>query len=249
MMNLSRDSRRGFTLIELLVVIAIIAILAAILFPVFAQAREKARSIACASNLKQIAQAAMMYTQDYDDHLTPWCLPQGPTWEAGCRGSYKQIWFHHAWYPYVKNWDVFICPSTRWENGKGCGFWPDVGSSYGDIKLHGTSYAYNCNGIGCMCLTKGSAVLKHPSEMAMLADGVWACMRPYLGAPGGAVMGDGSVGGCGTNWVDVHSGGVNVAYYDGHVKWMPSRKFWAPDQATMMAYLPWANADVHAPGW
>src|SRR5438270_674257 len=61
-----RCNRRGFTLIELLVVIAIIAILAAILFPVFAQAREKARQAACQSNLKQLGLAAMMYTQDYD---------------------------------------------------------------------------------------------------------------------------------------------------------------------------------------
>ena len=63
--------RSGFTLIELLVVIAIIAILAAILFPVFAQAREKARAISCISNLKQIGTASMMYTQDYDETIVP----------------------------------------------------------------------------------------------------------------------------------------------------------------------------------
>src|SRR5438034_6492919 len=64
-------SRNGFTLIELLVVIAIIAILAAILFPVFAQAREKARSISCLSNNKQIGTAYMMYLQDYDENFPP----------------------------------------------------------------------------------------------------------------------------------------------------------------------------------
>ncbi|HLK60100.1 MAG TPA: prepilin-type N-terminal cleavage/methylation domain-containing protein, partial [Chthonomonadaceae bacterium] len=63
--------RRGFTLIELLVVIAIIAILAAILFPVFAQAREKARAISCMSNTKQMGIAALMYAQDFDETLVP----------------------------------------------------------------------------------------------------------------------------------------------------------------------------------
>ncbi len=66
------QQRRGFTLIELLVVIAIIAILAAILFPVFAQAREKARQTTCTSNLKQIGTAFMMYVQDYDETYPPW---------------------------------------------------------------------------------------------------------------------------------------------------------------------------------
>src|SRR5437868_10369237 len=90
-------SEDGFTLIELLVVIAIIAILAAILFPVFAQAREKARAISCLSNLKQAGLALSMYTQDYDETT----LPQ----RTGAGYWYVTI------QAYVKNWNMMVCPS------------------------------------------------------------------------------------------------------------------------------------------
>ena len=96
------QSRRqsGFTLIELLVVIAIIAILAAILFPVFAQAREKARSISCLSNLKQIGTGWMMYVQDYDE-----TIPEG--WSAVSGG------FHNLVQPYMKSHKIVECPSAQ----------------------------------------------------------------------------------------------------------------------------------------
>ena len=98
--------RSGFTLIELLVVIAIIAILAAILFPVFAQAREKARSAQCLSNLKQVAMATRMYSQDYDEVL-PYQDGDICDWAT----SKKTIWLNSI-YPYVKNRKVYICPSA-----------------------------------------------------------------------------------------------------------------------------------------
>ena len=97
--------RRGFTLIELLVVIAIIAILAAILFPVFAQAREKARAISCLSNMKQLGLSLNMYGQDYDGTLMQ------TSWELG---SFKaKIHWSYTVQPYVKNLQIFVCSSDK----------------------------------------------------------------------------------------------------------------------------------------
>ena len=100
-----RGKTRGFTLIELLVVIAIMAILAAFLFPVFAQAREKARQASCFNNEKQIGHAFMMYVQDYDE-----TFPMGAHW-----------WNNPGWmywpemiFPYTKNKRIFQCPSNRY---------------------------------------------------------------------------------------------------------------------------------------
>lgn len=99
-----RTRRHGFTLIELLVVIAIMAIIAAILFPVFAQARAKARQSTCASNLAQIARAGMMYVEDNDERF-PSCysLSTAP-YAVDPRTSLQ---------PYIKNWDLFYCPERQ----------------------------------------------------------------------------------------------------------------------------------------
>src|SRR5580704_5032726 len=102
-MNIRRRTA-GFTLIELLVVIAIIAILAAILFPVFAQAREKARQTSCLSNEKQMGIALMMYTTDYDETY-PMCYWNGSKWVP------SQGYLPVALYPYTKNSGIWICPS------------------------------------------------------------------------------------------------------------------------------------------
>ncbi len=140
--------QRGFTLIELLVVIAIIAILAAILFPVFAQARESARAISCISNLRQIGTAIHMYAQDYDESFPDggyggprnWevnldvnpasqCLDAGGGYQGvtvpgmpgpqpltGCRYGYEfyRILMHLQLNPYIKNTQIFYCPSDKY---------------------------------------------------------------------------------------------------------------------------------------
>jgi prepilin-type N-terminal cleavage/methylation domain-containing protein len=99
--------RSGFTLIELLVVIAIIAIIAALLFPVFAQARERARMTACVSNMRQIGMALMQYVQDYDETF-PYLRFHGV---GAQKSSYTYVW-KNAITPYLKNIDVLACPSN-----------------------------------------------------------------------------------------------------------------------------------------
>lgn len=116
-----RSQLKAFTLIELLVVIAIIAILAAILFPVFAQAREKARAISCISNLKQLGLAVAQYNQDYDE-----CMPNGDNPWGEETGWAWQI------YPYVKSVGVYQCPDDT-----------SMGSQYDEA--HATSYGINSN--------------------------------------------------------------------------------------------------------
>ncbi|MBI3919976.1 MAG: prepilin-type N-terminal cleavage/methylation domain-containing protein [Armatimonadetes bacterium] len=210
--------KRGFTLIELLVVIAIIAILAAILFPVFAKAREKARQASCQSNLKQIATAALMYAQDYDEKLTGWLWNGG-----GCSGG-TAIWFHQLYVPYLKNTQVFICPSTGYNSGVNCGFWTAPPHT-AETRAMGTSYGFNCSGWGCRC-NRSIGTVVHPAEMFMVSDAPWGCMRPSQRST------------CSSGYyIEPHNGGLNMAYFDGHVKWQQSQKV----LATNGANLPWAN--------
>ncbi len=138
----SASKPTGFTLIELLVVIAIIAILAAILFPVFARARENARRASCQSNLKQIGLGILQYTQDYDEKYPGSFRDQpGGAGGGGCNGprvSYAQMIF-----PYVKSTQVFVCPSATGLLDNSCGSKFGPGTSNPDIAVTGISYAYN----------------------------------------------------------------------------------------------------------
>ncbi len=139
----------GFTLIELLVVIAIIAILAAILFPVFAQAREKARQATCQSNLRQIGMGSQMYIQDYDEHVMP-VASGGPK-----AGAYVYWWAYWdgAKYdgtlgllqPYMKNSQIQACPSFR---------------NTAQVKYGSTGYAYNADYLSPYARTAGGGYVK-----------------------------------------------------------------------------------------
>ena len=194
--------RRGFTLIELLVVIAIIAILAAILFPVFARAREKARQSSCLSNVKQIALACMMYTQDYDERLPRMYfdtgVPGSVVYPAG--GTSNGMIWPNPVYPYVNNIQVFNCPSwgTRWS-----------GNYSGTVPY----------GISSHLSGKALADLKRPAETILVADSYNAsgssqcyCIQRNIQI----WSTDGKV----RNAIPArHNEGANFGLADGHAKW------------------------------
>ncbi len=137
--------KRGFTLIELLVVIAIIAILAAILFPVFARAREKARQSSCLSNVKQLMLGVLMYAQDYDDTLIAAAYPS----------PVRPYYWYQCVAPYLNNTQIFICPSKPGtEYGYGWNY-QEFGYYYGS---HGTGW--------CTKL----AEIANPAETILLGD-------------------------------------------------------------------------------
>ena len=189
--------RRGFTLIELLVVIAIIAILAAILFPVFARAREKARQTSCLSNLKQIGLAELMYAQDYDERCNPRVVcPSGVT---GCfiQGEHNGTGYHPL-AAYIKNQQVWDCPSTN------------------DDPVY--SYGYNCSLDSVKLGTCAS-----PSAVVMFADHRVNVTQRWCG--GWLASNEGCCGGQGNDavyphWMNpVHNSGSNIVLVDGHSKW------------------------------
>jgi len=242
--------QQGFTLIELLVVIAIIAILAAILFPVFSQAREKARQISCLSNTKQESLGLLMYVQDYDE---TWprnddCVNGGvkaldgaPATAIGCSGPYGDRVNHYKWWywtwPYTKNNQIMFCPSRTRD---------DYNWTY-NAEIFGAGYGLNLAVTGSLntygSLTRAGAFrnswtggtlagLVNPAQQMLLMEtnypGVGAYNWPWnqavetsyplatreywqnLMKPNGVVNKE----------FAPHADGFNVAYTDGHSKWM-----------------------------
>jgi prepilin-type N-terminal cleavage/methylation domain-containing protein/prepilin-type processing-associated H-X9-DG protein len=205
--------RRGFTLIELLVVIAIIAILAAILFPVFAKAREKARQTSCLSNCKQLILGVLQYAQDYDEKF-----PKARNPYLGSTSTYGH--FGYAIMPYIKNSQVFICPSDSAPSGS----WNI--SAWGTIL---SSYGYNCNAGGTW---DGNAMgtFTRPAETILLLDFNAPCIK------GNATCGCGGGGGtCVVTNINPrlitcarHNEGMNLAMADGHAKWDRGQNLFFP---------------------
>jgi len=214
--------RKGFTLIELLVVIAIIAILAAILFPVFAKAREKARQSTCASNLKQLGLGFMAYAQDYDEIIpgNTYQLPANTTSPHDMKcGATAVSWWPIYLEPYVKSKGIYVCPSGV---SDGCPF-PNTPRSY----------AMNVSLVTCCSTGSPTAGITKPSETVLMTDNG----RHYLFGAGGNSFGyyvgtrpadaptsERAEWPAEWRWVAYrHSDGSNVLWVDGHVKWMKAR--------------------------
>ena len=229
---MSRRKTDGFTLIELLVVIAIIAILAAILFPVFAQAREKARATSCISNQKQIGTSFLMYTQDYDETF-PLATPAPgfeQTWftvPPDARAGNQQLRSAHwiaATNAYVKNYQIWKCPSTSDHDFINGGPYTKTNSfSYSFNPMLG---AYTLAGIaepvGVPLLWEGygkvaSVVfsLNNPVDRTITTAANWPDIyKPANGATCGSTYGMYTF-----NYdFRVHSGNSNMVYTDGHAK-------------------------------
>ena len=211
--------RRAFTLIELLVVIAIISILAGMIFPSFARAREMARRTSCASNMKQIGLGLVQYTQDYDERY-----PRAGNYQGWANGGHWVKGFKNqamakltsgekyaaepgekadvaggALFTYVKSTQIFVCPSTR------------------DGRETGLSYSMNCALSGA-----SEFAVQSSTEVALLVDEAFPA-DGYFWATNDATSSD--------QMTSVHNGGGNILFVDGHVKFYPFGRFPAGDNA------------------
>lgn len=192
------DKKHGFTLIELLVVIAIIAILAAILFPVFAKAREKARQTQCLSNLKQLGNAIEMYKQDYDESFP------GAYIYRGAFGDISQLyWWTTNLQPYLKNLGILVCPSGS--QGLCCARPEDKGMKY--------SYTYNDEVGQWPAQGLSDAAAATPATTLIMWDAPWPECNSIAGSDAGF-----NTGGAGIVSYR-HNDGFNGLFCDGHAKW------------------------------
>jgi len=215
--------RKAFTLIELLVVIAIISILAAILFPVFARARENARRASCISNLKQIGLGVMMYTQDYDDTLPHAYSVDGAPSPDGIDtfgdGGATWVWWQMI-YPYTKSSQINICPSfnpssvNRWQARYGANFIVLDHPAYAPVKLASVQTVANTY----MIFDAGNYQIQ-PVLVGATPGGAGNEYLPGMGDAGNVCAATAGVqqSDCQSGR---HFGGDNVAFADGHVKWL-----------------------------
>jgi prepilin-type N-terminal cleavage/methylation domain-containing protein/prepilin-type processing-associated H-X9-DG protein len=222
-----RRASRGFTLIELLVVIAIIAILAAILFPVFARAREKARQTSCLSNLKQLGTAAMAYAQDFDEVLMRnnnvvgfYTLPNGsPSTSSNC------LWMYQL-YPYVANHQVYNCPSSSTRLSPSA---YDGGLGYGKNEI-----------LSAYPLGK----ISHPVQTILMCDARyyladWDVRTPEPDYSANSDNADPPY--------NKHNEGANFNFCDGHAKWMKQSTADFPDGADHNPPACFAGGDYWSP--
>ncbi|MBQ0105308.1 MAG: DUF1559 domain-containing protein [Armatimonadetes bacterium] len=213
--------KKGFTLIELLVVIAIIAILAAILFPVFAQAREKARASSCLSNLKQIGTATQLYIDDYEETFPfminndTWFDSLGydyPCYQMGAVYCRNRGWFEkyrHTWadciFPYVKNINMYICPSAK------------NTLTYDGVTHKVMGYGYNYHLGECQGGPAGTTAtvslsqINSPSTLVFLGDTIF-----YPGVGARIDLTSFEIDG---NSQYRHNGGANFVFCDCHAKY------------------------------
>ncbi len=200
---------RAFTLIELLVVIAIIAILAAVLFPVFARARESARKTTCTSNLRQLGQALTMYLQDYDDtfptanfnDMVGFAFPP----QLHVDGSGNPVNLPDIVQPFVKNRQIFVCPTMRAQPGRA----QQHPSDYNYLCVHGwhvvpgfTDFDNDSQGV---CSHPMAAIGRVSEKPMVVCDG----LGEHMGETTTDVFTKGIVG------------AQNICYVDGHVKLTP----------------------------
>jgi prepilin-type N-terminal cleavage/methylation domain-containing protein/prepilin-type processing-associated H-X9-DG protein len=216
--------KKGFTLIELLVVIAIIAILASILFPVFARARENARRASCMSNLKQVGLGLMQYTQDYDEKYPqnawyPTAINNNSAMPSGKFKVYFGSMDHFVTWmdlimPYTKSLQIFVCPSARFDQE-----FPSYG--YSDALGGFNRGSYDGTNDWNILAPMSQAEVTRPAETVMLLD----MNKEYSFYTGPNTVRSYAPYASSRAIVAPHLEGTSVSYADGHVKWVNADKW------------------------